>query len=85
MFCLHSLLGVLWCLILRSLSHFEFIFVYGVRECSNFIDLHVTRTFPTPLAEETVFSSLYILASFLMVTLTEGSGQGIEPAQVAGT
>ena len=25
----------------RSLIHFEFIFVYGVRECSNFIDLHV--------------------------------------------
>ena len=28
-------------LIIKSLSHFEFIFVYGVRECSNFIDLHV--------------------------------------------
>ena len=26
---------------LRSLIHFEFIFVYGVRECSNFILLHV--------------------------------------------
>ena len=25
----------------RSLVHFEFIFVYGVRECSNFILLHV--------------------------------------------
>ena len=40
------------CLIFKSLSHFEFIFVYGVRECSNFTDLHA---FPTPLAEETVF------------------------------
>ena len=29
------------CLIFKSLSHFEFILVYGVRECSNFIDLHV--------------------------------------------
>ena len=29
------------CLIIKSLSHFEFIFVFGVRECSNFIDLHV--------------------------------------------
>ena len=29
------------CLILESLSHFEFIFVCGVRVCSNFIDLHV--------------------------------------------
>ena len=28
------------CLILKSLSHFEFIFVYGVRVCYNFIDLH---------------------------------------------
>ena len=25
----------------RSLIHFEFFFVYGVRECSNFILLHV--------------------------------------------
>ena len=29
------------CLIYKSLSHFEFIFVYGVREYSNFIDLYV--------------------------------------------
>ena len=29
------------CLIFRSLSHFEFISVYGVRERSNLIDLHV--------------------------------------------
>ena len=29
------------CLIFRSLNHFEFIFIYGVREYSNFIDLHV--------------------------------------------
>ena len=28
-------------LISRSLIHLEFIFVYGVRECSNFILLHV--------------------------------------------
>ena len=28
-------------LISRSLIHLEFIFVYGVRECSNFIPLHV--------------------------------------------
>ena len=28
-------------LTLRPLIHFEFIFVYGVRECSNFILLHV--------------------------------------------
>ena len=29
----------------RSLIHFEFIFVYGVRECSNFILLHVAIQF----------------------------------------
>ena len=28
------------CCMFKSLSHFEFIFVYGVRVCSNFIDLH---------------------------------------------
>ena len=28
------------CLIFRSLSYFEFIFVYGMREYSNFIELH---------------------------------------------
>ena len=30
----------------RSLIHFEFIFVYVVRECSNFILLHVVVQFP---------------------------------------
>ena len=30
----------------RSLIHFELIFVYGVRECSNFILLHVVIQFP---------------------------------------
>ena len=29
----------------RSLIHFEFIFVYGVRECSNLILLHVAVQF----------------------------------------
>ena len=35
------------CLIFRSRIHFEFIFVYGVRECSNFILLHVAVQFPS--------------------------------------
>ena len=26
----------------KPLSHFEFVFVYGKKECSNFIDLHAT-------------------------------------------
>ena len=29
----------------RSLNHFEFIFVYGVRKCSNFSHLHVAVQF----------------------------------------
>ena len=29
----------------RSLIHFEFIFVHGVRKCSNFILLHVVEQF----------------------------------------
>ena len=46
----------------RSLNNFEFIFVYGVRDSSNFIILHVAaHFFSAPLIEETVFSPLYIL------------------------
>ena len=29
------------CFTLKSLSHFEFIFVYGVRVCFTFVDIHV--------------------------------------------
>jgi len=32
-------------LIFRSLIHFEFLFVYGVKNCSNFILLHVAIQF----------------------------------------
>ena len=48
MFCLYSLLEVFTvsCLVLKSLSHFEFIFVYSVRMCSNFIDLHAAVQLP---------------------------------------
>ena len=42
MFCLfYSRNFIVSCLKYRSLIHFEFIFVYGVRECSNFILLYV--------------------------------------------
>ena len=30
------------CLIFKSFSHFEFVFVHGVRVCSSFIDVHTT-------------------------------------------
>ena len=50
----------------RSLIRFEFIFVYGVRKCSNFILLQCScPVFPAPFIEEAVFAPLYILASFV--------------------
>ena len=47
LFCLCFPLRVLQFLVLhyRSLIHFEFIFVYGVMKCSNFIILHVAVQF----------------------------------------
>ena len=54
------------CLIFQFLSHFEFIFVYGVRECCNFTDLHVAvQLSQHHLLKRLVFSPLYILASFV--------------------
>ena len=52
-------------LMFRSLSHFEFIFVYGVRKCSSFIFYRWLTSFPSTTVEETVFSLLYIFASFI--------------------
>ena len=50
----------------RSLIHFEFIFVYGVRKCSNFILLHVAVQFSQHhFIEEAIFAPLYILVSFV--------------------
>ena len=54
------------CLIFKSLRHFEFIFVYGVRVCSNFIDLHAAvQLSQHHLLKRLSFSPLYILASFV--------------------
>ena len=54
----------------RSLIHFELIFVYGVRKCSNFILLHVAvQFFQHHCFEEAVFAPLYILASFVKNTV----------------
>ena len=47
--------------------HFEFIFVHGVRECSNFIHLHGDAQFPAPSIEETIFRPLYILFFFFFL------------------
>ena len=32
---------IVFCITFKSLIHFEFIFVCGVKECSNFIILHI--------------------------------------------
>ena len=50
----------------RSLIKFEFVFVCGVKKCSNFFLFLLTCSCPVvsePLIEETVFSPLYSLAS----------------------
>ena len=52
----------------RSLIHFEFIFVFGVKKCSDFILLHVTvqfscPVFPAPFIEEVVFLESFIIPS----------------------
>ena len=47
--------------------------MYVVRECSNFILLQVAVVFLAPLIEETVFSPLYILASFVIDWVTIGA------------
>ena len=49
----------------RSLIHFEFIFVYGVRKCSFHSFTNGFPVFPEPLVKETVFNPLYILFSFV--------------------
>ena len=56
---------IISCLTFRSLVHFEFIFVYGVRKCSSFILLQVVDQISQPLVKEIVFNPFYILASFV--------------------
>ena len=51
----------------RSSTHFEFIFVYTIRKCSNLIVLHADLPFsPALLIKHTIFSPLYILAYFVI-------------------
>ena len=57
----------------RSLIHFEFIFVYGVRECSNFILLHVAIQFSQHhLLKRLSFLHCIIFASFFIDKVTVG-------------
>ena len=58
----------------RSLIHFEFIFVYGVRKCSSFILLQVVDQFSQHhLLKKIVFNPLYILASFVKDKVSIGA------------
>jgi len=50
-------------LTLRYIIHFKLVFVYDVKEWSNFIFLHAAVQF-SPVVEETVFPILCSLASF---------------------
>ena len=56
----------------RSLIHFEFIFVCGVRKCSNFITCSCPVS-PAPFIEEAIFAPLYILASFIKNKVPTGA------------
>ena len=51
----------------RSLIHFEFIFVYGVRKCSNFILLHVAVQFSQHHLLKTLYlpHCIFLPASFV--------------------
>ena len=50
----------------KALSHFKFIFLYGERVHSNFMDFHAAVQLPQHhFVEETVFLLVYILASFV--------------------
>ena len=58
MFCSRSFM--VSCLIFKGLSHFEFIFVYGMEVCSNVIDLHMAVQFSQhPLLKRLSFLHVY--------------------------
>ena len=62
--CLCFPLGVVWfLLIFRALTHFEFTFTHGIRECSSFLFLYIAVQFPQHHLRDCLFSTVYILAS----------------------
>ena len=56
----------------RSLIHFEFIFVYGIRKCYSFILLQVVES-QHHLLKRLSFFPLYVLASFVEDKVSIGS------------
>ena len=60
-----SFLGVGWChLIFEPESYFEFIFVYGVRDCSNFTDLHAA----VQISQHQLLKVLFFLCGVFLTT-----------------
>ena len=58
---------IVFSLTFRSFFHFQFIFVYGILESSNFtLVRNSCPVFSVAFIEELVFSSLYILVSFVV-------------------
>ena len=58
----------------RSVIHFEFIFVYGVKKCSDFILLHVAVQFSQHhLLKRLSLPPLYILSSFVKKKVLRGA------------
>ena len=57
----------------RSLIHFEFIFVHGVRKCFSFFHLQVVDQFSQHHLLKIVFSPLYIFASFVKEKVSIGA------------
>ena len=55
-------------LIFRSLIHFEFIFVYGVRKCSDFILLHVALQWGWYWKEVCVFAASMLTAGWKLAS-----------------
>ena len=68
------------CLIVKSLSHFQSIFVPAVRVCSNFIDWLGCPAFPAPHAWDCLFSTLYSL--LLCLRLIDRRCVGVLPWDV---
>ena len=60
-------------LMFKSLTHFEFIFVYGVRKCSSFILLQVVDQFSQHHLLKRLSSPLYIPASFVKDKVSIGA------------
>ena len=53
---------------IQVLCHFDFIFVYGLKECSKFIDFTYGHpAFPIPLADKTAFLHYVILLPLLKI------------------